>query len=106
MPRELMDEFIDQTITGELGETFYGEDSEWYPLYSALGTRSGTFGKHYLDNRELEMYCNSTCTQFVLNISNEGYVNPEIPKEINQREIDTYTKDAKKRYCLGLLGLD
>ena len=99
-------DYMMQTITGELWETFYREDSEWYPLYSALGTRSGTFGKHYLDNREVEMYANSTCTQFILNISNEGYVNPDTPKTLSQSEIDFYTKEAKNRYCLGLWGLD
>ena len=99
-------DYMMQTITGEIWETFYREDSEWYPLYSAMGTRSGTFGKHYLDNREVEMYCNSTCTQFILNISNEGYVNPETPKTISQSEIDFYTQEAKNRYCLQLWGLD
>ena len=99
-------DYMMQTITGELWETFYPEHSEWYPLYSAMGTRSGTFGKHYLDNREVEMYCNSTCTQFVLNINNEGYVNPETPKTISQSEIDFYTQEAKNRYCLPLWGLD
>lgn len=99
-------DYMMQTITGEIWETFYREDSEWYPLYSALGERSGTFGKHYLDNREVEMYCNSTCTQFVLNISSEGYINPETPKTLSQSEIDFYTQQAKNRYCLQLWGLD
>lgn len=99
-------DYMMQTITGELWETFYRDDSEWYPLFSAMGTRSGTFGTHYLDNREVEMYCNSTCTQFILNISDEGYVNPETPKTISQSEIDFYTREAKNRYCLQLWGLD
>ena len=99
-------DYMMQTITGEIWETFYPEHSEWYPLYSAVGARSGTFGKHYLDNREVEMYCNSTCTQFVLNISKEGYVNPEVPKTISKSEIDFYTREAKNRYCLQLWGLD
>ena len=99
-------DYMMQTITGEIWETFYPEYSEWYPLYSAMGSRSGTFGKHYLDNREVEMYANSTCTQFILNISNEGYVNPDTPKTLSQSEIDFYTKEAKNRYCLGLWGLD
>lgn len=99
-------DYMMQTITGEIWETFYREDSEWYPLYSAMGTRSGTFGKHYLDNREVEMYCNSTCTQFILNINSEGYVNPETPATLSKSEIDFYTKEAKNRYCLGLWGLN
>lgn len=99
-------DYMMQTITGEIWETFYNDDSEWYPLYSAMGNRSGTFGKHYLDNREVEMYCNSTCTQFILNISNEGYVNPETPKTLSKSEIDFYTNEAKNRYCLQLWGLD
>ncbi len=98
--------YMMQTITGELWETFYRKESEWYPLYSAMGDRSGTFGTHYLDNREVEMYANSTCTQFVLNISNEGYVNSEKPRTLSQREIDFYTKEAKNRYCLQLWGLE
>lgn len=99
-------DYMMQTITGELWETFYREDSEWYPLYSAMGIRSGTFGKHYLDNREVEMYANSTCTQFTLNISNEGYINPETPKVLSKNEADFYTKEAKKRFCLQRWGLD
>lgn len=99
-------DYLMQTITGELWETFYREDSEWYPLFSAMGTRSGTFGTHYLDNREVEMYCNSTLTQVIINISQEGYVNPETPAALSQSEIDFYTKEAKNRYCLQLWGLD
>ena len=99
-------DYMMQTITGELWETFYREDSEWYPLYSAIGTRSGTFGKHYLDNREVEMYCNSTCTRFIFNISREGAINPETPKNLSQSEIDFYTGEAKIRYYLQLWGLE
>ncbi len=99
-------EYMMQTITGEIWETFYREDSEWYPLYSAIGTRSGTFGKHYLDNREVEMYAVDNCTQFILNISNEGYVNPETPRQLSQSEINFYTAEAKKHYCLQLWGLN
>ena len=99
-------DYMMQTITGEIWETFYPEHSEWYPLYSAMETRSGTFGKHYLDNREVEMYTNSTCTQFVMNISNEGYVNPETPRTLSRSEIIFYTNEAKNRYCLQLWGLD
>jgi hypothetical protein len=99
-------EYMMQTITGEIWETFYREDSEWYPMYSAIGTRSGTFGKHYLDNREVEMYAENNGTQFILNISNEGYVNSETPKQLSQSEINFYTAEAKKHYCLQLWGLN
>lgn len=99
-------DYMMQSITGEIWETFYREDSEWYPLYSAIGTRSGTFGKHYLDNREVEMYAVDNCTQFILNISNEGYVNPETPKQLSQSEINFYTAEAKNHYCLRLWGLN
>ncbi len=94
------------TITGEIWETFYKESSEFYPLYSAMPANSGTFGTRYCDNRELEMYCNETCTKFIMNFSQEGYVNPETPRELSQDEIDFYTEKAKNFYCLGLWGLE
>ena len=94
------------TITGEIWETFYPDTSEWYPLFSGMASQSGTFGTHYYDDREVEMYCNDTCTQFILNISEEGYVNPEKPRNLSRSEIDFYTKEAKNHYCLGLWGLE
>lgn len=94
------------SIKGELWETTCREDSEYYPMLSAVGLRSGTFGTHYLDNREVEMYCNSTCTRFIFNISNEGYINPETPAPLSQEDIDFCTKEAKNHYCLQLWGLD
>lgn len=95
-----------KTITGEIWETFYQDTSELYPLFSAMPARSGTFGTHYLDRREVEMYCNNTCTQLVLNISREGYVNPETPRVLRESEIDFYTEEAKRHYCLELWGLN
>ena len=99
-------EIMMDTITGEIWETFYPDTSEWYPLFSGMASQSGTFGTHYYDDREVEMYCNDTCTQFILNISEEGYVNPEKPRNLSRSEIDFYTKEAKNHYCLGLWGLE
>ena len=65
-------EIMMDTITGEIWETFYPDTSEWYPLFSGMASQSGTFGTHYYDDREVEMYCNDTCTQFILNI-NDGW---------------------------------
>ncbi len=94
------------SVKGELWETFYQETSELYPLFSAMPPYSGTFGTRYLDNREVEILVNSTCTEFTMNLSAEGYVNPETPRKLTQSEIDFYTGEAKKHYCLGLWGLD
>ena len=99
-------EIMMDTITGEIWETFYPDTSVWYPLFSGMASQSGTFGTHYYDDREVEMYCNDTCTQFILNISEEGYVNPEKPRNLSRSEIDFYTKEAKNHYCLGLWGLE
>lgn len=95
-----------QTIRGELWETFYPETSELYPLFSAAAPRSGTFGTRYLDGREAEMYTDYNGTEFVLNISAEGYTDPEKPVVLTADEISAYTKEAKNRYCLGLWGLN
>ncbi len=94
------------SVKGELWETFYPESSELYPLFSAMPARSGTFGTRYLDNREVEITVNSTCTEFTMNISAEGYVNPEMPRKLSQSEKEFYTAEAKRSYCLGLWGLD
>ena len=94
------------TVKGDIWETFYREDSELYPLFSQMPARSGTFGTRYLDGREVEMYTNSTCTEFVMNISAEGYVNPETPRTLSADEIVFYTAQAKNNYCLGLWGLN
>ena len=95
-----------QTICGEIWETFYPETSEYYPLYSAVAPRSGTFGTTYYDNREVEMYTDYNCTKFIMIISSEGHKNPEKPAKLTTEEISLYTKEAKNRYCLGLWGLD
>lgn len=95
-----------KAVKGELWQTFYEETSEWCPLYSAMPASSGTFGSYYYDNREVEMYCNSTCTQLTININAEGYENPEIPRTLTQDEIDFYTAQAKQHYCLELWDLN
>ncbi len=94
-----------KTICGELWQTFYPEDSEWYPLYSAMPATSGTFGTYYLDNRQVEMYCNNTCTRVTIHISEEGYENPDEPRILTEDEIKFHTEQAKSRYCLNLWGL-
>ncbi len=95
-----------KTVRGELWQTFYREDSEWYPLYAAMPATSGTFGMTYLDDRQVEMYCNNTCTRLTIQISEEGYENPEEPRRLSQDEIDFYTEQAKRNYCLELWGLE
>ena len=96
---------LDKTVRGELWETFYDESSEWYPLYSMLPPQSGTFGTRYSDNREIEMYMNSTGTQLTVNFNAEGYSNPETPRKLTADEIRFYTAEAKRNYCLELWGL-
>ena len=95
-----------QTVTGEIWQTFYSEESEWYPLYEAMPARSGTFGTYYLDDRQVEMYCNNTCTRLTIQISEEGYENPEEPRMLTDEEIEFYTEQAKNNYCLELWGLE
>ena len=95
-----------RTIKGEIWQTFYEESSRWYPLYAAMPPRSGTFGSHYYDDREVEMYCNSTCTEVRIQISAEGHANPEIPRTLTAEEIEFYTAQAKQKYMLGLWGLE
>ncbi len=99
-------EILMKTVCGELWQTFYRDDSEWYPLYSAMPATSGTFGMTYLDDRQVEMYCNNTCTRLTIQISEEGYENPEEPRRLSQDEIDFYTEQAKRNYCLELWGLE
>ena len=95
-----------KSVKGELWQTFYEEDSEHYLLYSMLPPRSGTFGSYYRDNREVEIYVMNNCTRMVMNISAEGYENPEIPRTLTPEEKEFYTEQAKDSYMLGLWGLD
>ena len=76
------------------------------PLYEAMPARSGTFGTYYLDDRQVEMYCNNTCTRLTIQISEEGYENPEEPRILTEEEIEFYTAQAKNNYCLELWGLE
>lgn len=94
-----------KSIKGELWETFCSYDSALYPLYSALPPRSGTYGTTYYDNREVEMYVNDTCTLLTINLSESGYVNPEVPRTLSKEELTGYTALAKQYYCLELWGL-
>ena len=95
-----------KSIKGELWQTFYEEDSEHYLLYSMLPPRSGTFGSYYRDNREVEIYVMNNCTRMVMNISAEGYENPEIPRTLTPEEKEIYTEQAKSTYMLTLWGLE
>ena len=95
-----------KSIKGELWQTFYDEESEHYLLYSMLPPRSGTFGSYYRDNREVEIYVMNNCTRMVMNISAEGYENPEIPRTLTSEEKEIYTEQAKSTYMLTLWGLD
>ncbi len=94
-----------QTICGEIWQTFYPEDSEWYSLYESMPTTSGTFGTYYYDDRQVEMYCNDTCTRVTIQVSKEGYESPDEPRILTDEEICFHTEQAKSRYCLELWGL-
>ena len=94
------------SVKGELWQTFYEEDSELYPLFSAMPPRSGTFGSYYFDNREVEMYVNSTCTRLIVSVNGEWAENPEIPRALTEEEIAFYTEQAKQSYMLSLWDLD
>ncbi len=94
-----------QTICGEIWQTFYPEDNEWYSLYESMPTTSGTFGTYYYDDRQVEMYCNDTCTRVTIQVSEEGYESPDEPRILTDEEIRFHTEQAKSRYCLELWGL-
>lgn len=67
---------------------------------------SGTFGTHYVDNREVSIFVQYGLSSMTIAINKPGYVNPEKPMELNDAQIADLTTEAKKFYPLERYGLN
>ena len=67
---------------------------------------SGTFGTHYVDNREVSIYVQYGLSSMTISINKPGYVNPERPMELSDAQIADLTTEAKKFYPLERYGLN
>ena len=67
---------------------------------------SGTFGTHYVDNREVSIFVQYGLSSMTIAINKLGYVNPEKPMELNEAKIADLTTEAKKFYPLERYGLN
>ena len=67
---------------------------------------SGTFGTHYVDNREVSIFVQYGLSSMTIAINKLGYVNPEKPMELNEAKIAGLTTEAKKFYPLERYGLN
>lgn len=67
---------------------------------------SGTFGTHYVDNREVSIFVQYGLSSMTISINKPGYVNPEKPMELNDAQIADLTTEAKKFYPLERYGLN
>ncbi len=61
---------------------------------------SGTFGTHYIDDREVSIYVQYGLSYMTIGINKPGYVNPEKPMELSDAQIADLTTEAKKFYPL------
>lgn len=67
---------------------------------------SGTFGTHYIDGREVNIYVKYGLGNMTITVNKLGYVNPEKPLELDTQTIVDMTKEAKNYYPLAKYGLD
>ena len=67
---------------------------------------SGTFGTHYIDGREVNIYVKYGLGNMTITVNKLGYVNPEKPLELDAQTIADMTKEAKNYYPLAKYGLD
>lgn len=67
---------------------------------------SGTFGTHYIDDREVSIYVQYGLSYMTIGINKPGYVNPEKPMELSDSQISDLTTEAKKFYPLERYGLN
>ena len=86
-----------QSIKGELWETF--RDNEG-------GINSGTWGTHYIDGREVNIYVGYGLTDMTITVNKVGYYNPERPLKLDEDTIADLTAEAKKDYLLAKYGLN
>ena len=86
-----------KSVKGELWETF--RDNEG-------GVNSGTWGTHYIDGREVNIYVGYGLSNMTININKVGYNNPERPLKLDAQTIAELTESAKEDYLLAKYGLD
>lgn len=67
---------------------------------------SGTFGTHYIDGREVNIYVKYGLGNMTMTVNELGYVNPETPLKLDDVTIADMTKEAKNYYPLAKYGLD
>ena len=67
---------------------------------------SGTFGTHYIDDREVSIFVQYGLSSMTISINKPGYVNPEKPMELSDAQIADLTNEAKKFYPLERYGLN
>ena len=67
---------------------------------------SGTFGTHYIDGREVNIYVKYGLGSMTITVNKLGYVNPEKPLKLDADTIADMTKEAKNYYPLAKYSLD
>ena len=67
---------------------------------------SGTFGTHYVDNREVSIFIQYGLSSMTIAINKPGYINPERPMELSDTQTADLTTEAKKFYPLERYGLN
>lgn len=94
-----------ETVRGLMMRSIRGE--LWECLRDNAGyLASGTFGTHYIDDREVNIYVKYGLGSMTITINKPGYVNPEKPLELDAETISDLTTEAKKFYPLGKYDLD
>lgn len=77
-------DLVMKSIRQELWETYNSEDGYW-------DNCSGTFGTHYMDGREVNIYYAYNNTSLTIYINPLGYVNPATPTALSEKEIELNT---------------
>lgn len=67
---------------------------------------TGTFGTHYIDNREVVIYAAYGLPYVSITINKPGYVNPDKPITLTEETVSELTKEAKNNYPLKKFGLE
>ena len=67
---------------------------------------SGTFGTHYIDDREVSIFVQYGLSSMTISINKPGYINPEKPMELSNSQVADLTTEAKKFYPLERYGLN
>ena len=59
---------------------------------------SGTFGTHYIDGREVNIYVSYGLSHMAVKVRKAGYVNPDTPKVFDEATIADLTSRAREYY--------